>query len=79
MAIVRNFVQEEPGRVASHTEVEAKLRLVQCGDERFLQIDTYGSKNREIPGKISQSLRLTKAAFDQLVQAGAKHFDAPTN
>ena len=74
MAIVREFIEEEASRESKHSEVEAKLRLVESGGERFVQIDTYGSADRQIPGKISQSLRLSKTAFDQLVRACSKHF-----
>ena len=35
---------------------------------QYLQIDTYGSSTREILGKKSQSIRLSKEALSQLVQ-----------
>ena len=42
--------------------------------EKFVQIDTYGSSERAIPGKVSQSLRLSKSAFDELSKLAASHF-----
>ena len=74
MANVREFTIKELDRVGSHSDVEATISLIECDGEKFLQIDTYGSKDRQVPGKISQSLRLSQAAFDELVKHAAKHF-----
>ncbi|TPG49014.1 methionyl-tRNA formyltransferase [Sphingomonas glacialis] len=74
MAVVRQFELKDLDRVAPHSEVNATISLVELDGEKFVQIDTYGSKDRAIPDKISQSVRLTKAAFDQLTQYAAKHF-----
>ncbi|WP_299309455.1 hypothetical protein [uncultured Croceicoccus sp.] len=58
-----------------HGEVgKAVVRLVDCGAERFLQIDTYGRSTRDIHGKLSQTIRLDKAAFERLVDLGKRHF-----
>jgi len=75
MAVVREFEAKELERNSKHSEVEATISLVRDeSGEKFVQIDTYGSKSRAIPGKVSQSLRLSKSAFDQLVSEGRKHF-----
>jgi hypothetical protein len=74
MAVVRELELKDLDRVAAHSEVSATISLVECDGEKFVQIDTYGSKDREMPNKISQSIRLTKAAFDQLTRYAAKHF-----
>ena len=74
MAIVRNFEPKELERSSRHTEVEATLCLVEVDGEKFIQIDTYGSDARVIPGKVSQSLRLSQTAFDQLKATAENHF-----
>ncbi len=74
MAIVRSLEAKEIDRSASHTEVEATVSLVEADGEKFIQIDTYGSASRAVPGKVSQSLRLSKSAYDQLVALAEKHF-----
>lgn len=74
MAIVRTFTIKEPDRLGSHSEVDATLSLIEDQGEKFVQIDTYGSKNRALRGKVSQSLRLSEAAFNELVKEAAKHF-----
>jgi hypothetical protein len=52
----------------------AIVRLVDCGREKFIQIDTYGRETREQPRKLSQTTRLDKAAFEKLVELGRGHF-----
>ena len=74
MAIVRKFESKELDRSSKHSNVEATISLVEADGEKFVQIDTYGSKDRAMPGKVSQSLRLSKSAFDQLLKVGGKHF-----
>ena len=74
MAIVRTFEEKELDRSSKHSEVEATISLVEADGEKFVQIDTYGSKDRAFPGKVSQSLRLSKSAFEQLVNTAGKHF-----
>jgi hypothetical protein len=74
MAVVRKFLLKELERSSKHSEVEATISLVEEGGEKFVQIDTYGSSDRAMPGKVSQSLRLSKSAFDALAAQAAKHF-----
>ncbi|RIV88932.1 methionyl-tRNA formyltransferase [Aurantiacibacter zhengii] len=75
MAVVREFERKDLDRNSKHSEVDATISLVEDETgEKFIQIDTYGSKTRAIPGKVSQSLRLSKSAYDQLVSEGGKHF-----
>ncbi|MCW1381801.1 hypothetical protein OLX02_03085 [Novosphingobium sp. KCTC 2891] len=73
MAVVRQLVEKALDRSSTHSEVEATISLVEADGEKFVQIDTYGSKNRAMPGKVSQSLRLSKSAFEQLVNLAEKH------
>jgi hypothetical protein len=74
MAVVRRFEPKELERSSRHSHVEATISTVEAEGEKFIQIDTYGSSDRAMPGKVSQSLRLSKSAFDELVKVGSKHF-----
>jgi len=74
MATVRVLEVADGSDLRAHTEVVAKVRLVEVKGEKFVQIDTYGAASRQEVGKQSQSIRLTKAAFEQLIQLGSKHF-----
>jgi hypothetical protein len=69
MALITRLEKITMDRNAHHEEVECTYSIIN-GDngERFLQIDTYGSKERQIPGKKSQSLRFSADAVEQLKQ-----------
>ncbi len=74
MATIRRINSEAPSRDSKHSEVEAILRAGATNGEKFLQIDTYGSSERQIEGKISQSIRLTKEVFEYIKKEGERHF-----
>jgi hypothetical protein len=74
MATVRTFDVKHLDLSRRHTDVDATIGLIEVDGEKFVQIDTYGSKDRAIPGKLSQSLRLSKSAFDELVALGKSFF-----
>ncbi len=75
MATVRKFDVEHLDKATPHDEVSSAIvRLVDCGKEKFIQIDTYGRATREKPGKLSQTIRLDKSAFEKLIELGSKHF-----
>jgi hypothetical protein len=75
MATIRKLALKEPERVSTQGEADASILLLDHDGELFVQIDSYGSKDRKFVGKRSQSLRLSKAAFEQLVSLGQKHFE----
>ena len=67
MAIVRKLELLALEKDTPHSEVEGTYSIVH--DEKgatYLQIDTYGSKARQIPGKKSQSIRFAPEAIEQL-------------
>jgi len=67
MALIRKLERITLDRNASHDEVECTYSIVrEDNGERLLQIDTYGSKLRKMPGKKSQSIRFSREAIDQL-------------
>ena len=40
-----------------HVEIDGTYSIFQEAGETYLQIDTYGSRSRKIPGKKSQTLQ----------------------
>ena len=70
MATVRKFEWAPGTSGRKHTEVDANISMVEVDGEQFLQIDTFGSTDREMPGKLSQTLRLSKSAYQELVDMG---------
>jgi hypothetical protein len=75
MAIVRWLEPLALEKDTPHTEVDCTYSIVLDGaGQAYLQIDTYGSKVRQIPGKKSQSIRFAPEAIKQLKVLLAKHF-----
>jgi hypothetical protein len=66
MAIIRKLEQLTLEKDTPHTEVQCTYSIVESKEGRYLQIDTYGSTTRKIPGKKSQSIRFAPEAIQQL-------------
>lgn len=80
MAVVRRLELRQLQIEAKHTEVEATYAIVKDREGTpFLQIDTYGSEERKLQGKQSQSIRLAPEAVAQLREIFEQHFgERPT-
>jgi hypothetical protein len=66
MAIVRKLERISLGST-KQTEVEScTYAIIQSSDGKYLQIDSYGSAQREIRNKKSQSIRFSPEAIVQL-------------
>jgi hypothetical protein len=76
VAIIRELKQRVLERDSPHTEAEGTYSIVYESDEKkVLQIDTYGSKSRRFPGKVSQSIRFSPEALKQLGRILKEHFE----
>ena len=59
MARIGRFEKTTSDRGRLHrTEVECGYAVLNFGGKRYLQLETYGSSDRKIPGKVSQTLQL---------------------
>lgn len=65
----------EKERNSVHTKVTATYSVFDEGGNRYVQIDTYGKSDREIPEKISQSIQLDKESAKFLVNLLVNEFD----
>lgn len=75
MATVRHLKQLTLEKDSPHTEVDCTYSIVTDDQgRRHLQIDTYGSTTRKIPGKKSQSVRFAPEAIEQLRLLLTEHF-----
>jgi hypothetical protein len=75
MAIVRHLEIAKLEIKTKHTETECTYSVVQGDDgHAYLQIDTYGSSDRKIAGKKSQSIRFAPEAIRELKEILARHF-----
>ena len=68
MAIIRKFEELDLKMNARHSETHGGWSIQGQDGEMFLQINTFGSNDREMPEKVSQSLRLSKEAVQQLAE-----------
>ncbi len=67
MAIVRRLDHLVLVRDALHKDVDCTYSVVRDEQgKRCLQLDTYGSRERKMPGKKSQSIRFSPEAIEQL-------------
>ena len=65
MALI-NKITKETRNAKLHNEVEATYNLVVKNGEIYIQINTFGSDDRAIKGKVSQSIQLSKEVNSEL-------------
>jgi hypothetical protein len=78
MAIVERLEKIDLTKEAKHSTVNCTYSIVNADGKKFLQIDTYGSLTRKMPGKKSQSLRFSPEAIQQLKSIIDSEFDELT-
>lgn len=68
MAVVRSLRRITLEGNSAHSEVKECTYSIVTGNDgrKSLQIDTYGSAQRKMPDKKSQSIRFSPEAIDQL-------------
>ncbi|WP_052951851.1 hypothetical protein [Devosia soli] len=74
MALVREFKKLDGERYQLHEEVEARYATFDRDGKGFVQINTYGRADRELPGKLSQSIQLDRQGAEALVAILRKAF-----
>ena len=75
MAQVTSFERKGMERNVVHGPIGATYTPFEASGDKYLQIDTYGSDAREIPGKKSQSIQLNKESAAELVGILRREFD----
>ncbi|MBF9032289.1 methionyl-tRNA formyltransferase [Rhodobacterales bacterium HKCCE3408] len=74
MALVRKLAERSFDRPNLHREVEATYAVFEKDGKKLLQIDTYGRPEREIPGKVSQSLQFDDVCARELLEILNREF-----
>ena len=74
MALVTQFLKRDINRPSLHKEVQASISVVETDGKKLVQIDTYGRPDREIPGKVSQSLQLDERGAAELMAILKREF-----
>jgi hypothetical protein len=69
MALIRKFLPAGAGaRGRVHGDVECGFSSFEEKGRMYLQLDTYGSQERAILGKVSQTIQLDVASARELKQ-----------
>jgi hypothetical protein len=66
MALIKTFTRKDRDRVTLHDEIEATYSTFERDGRVLMQIDTYGRKTRQVPGKQSQTIQLDKRGAETL-------------
>jgi hypothetical protein len=66
MALIKSFEHKAMDRNSIHDGIGATYTTFERDGRKFIQVDSYGSAEREIPGKKSQSLQLDEKSARQL-------------
>jgi hypothetical protein len=65
MALIRHFDRKHMERNSIHDGISASYTVFERDGRRFIQIDSYGRDEREIPGKKSQTIQLDRDGAQQ--------------
>ena len=65
----------EKDRVSVHTKVTTTYSVFEKDGEKYVQIDTYGTGDRVIPEKISQSIQFDRASAKFLAELLEREFN----
>ena len=68
MALISEFEESSSEIQRKHSSVQCGWRYFDVHGERFLQLDTYGSEDRKLKGKQSQSIQLDRDAAAELLR-----------
>lgn len=75
MALVTNIGKGFKNRHTIHKKTECTYFIVHAPDgKKYLQLETDGSEDRQMPGKVSQSIQFSPEAIKQLKELLSKEF-----
>jgi len=74
MALVQKIERLNLERPTVHGEVHCTYTSFADAGDRYFQLDTYGSKNRQLPGKKSQTIQLNAQSARALIDLLTKEF-----
>lgn len=75
MAVISRFEADDRSFKSLHpTRVVARYLTAESDGKKILQLNTYGSNNRQVPGKLSQTIQIDQSAAEELFQILKKEF-----
>lgn len=70
-----NLKRTEKERNTVHEKVHGAYSVFELKGEKYFQLDTFGRSDRELPGKLSQTIQLDKEAAQFLVDLLRENFN----
>lgn len=68
MAMICEFHHVAAEKNGLHKPVSCGWRAFRVGEKSILQLDTYGSADRRIPNKVSQSIQIDREGASELIR-----------
>lgn len=65
---IDHFSKVTKDRSHIHEPADATFSIIYEGDRKLFQIDTYGSADRKVKGKASQSIQMDKEVAQKIVE-----------
>ena len=62
------FSKKDRDRYSIHEKIDSSYSIFSIDGEKFFQIDLYGKSDREIPGKVSQTIQFDKVIAKKIVE-----------
>lgn len=72
---LNNIEKLDKTRNTVHEKVYTTYTCFEQYGDKYVQIDTYGKSDRDMPGKISQTVQLNKETAKFLVELLIKEFE----
>lgn len=72
---LNNIKKLDKARNSLHEKVYTTYTCFEQNGDKYVQIDTYGKSDRDMPGKISQSVQLDRETAKFLVELLNKEFE----
>ena len=75
MAFVSNILQDERDFKSAHpSHTECKYMIGEVDGRKIIQLNSYGSETRDVPGKLSQTLQFDERTAKHLFDILKKEF-----
>lgn len=74
MARINDIKRFEKTRNRIHDEVECTYNTFHVDGEKYIQMDTYGTTNREFKGQPSQKIQFNKECAYKMIEILKKEF-----
>lgn len=70
-----NEMKRKQSRNIVHQSVPSSYKVFMKGEKKYIQIDTYGTVNRQDLGKLSQSIQFDEESVKKLIEILKREFN----